>query len=132
MEGMLAVVVVGASTAAVATAQAKLVEAVAQRDNARDQTARLLELIKRGVYPEARRQEAHSALDSAEAVVAQAESALEEARQALGPAGAENPQIRDAIAALAQANLNLQRTTILAPADEIGRASCRDSVCQYV
>src|SRR3546814_7615280 len=57
---------IGASTAAVATAQAKLVEAVAQRDNARDQTARLLELLKRGVYPEARRQEAHPALDSAE------------------------------------------------------------------
>lgn len=108
---------IGASTAAVATAQAKLVEAIAQRDNARDQTARVLELIKRGVYPEARRQEARSTLDSAEAVVAQAEAALEEARQALGPSGADNPQIRDAIAALAQANLDLQRTTILAPAD---------------
>src|SRR5215207_9509722 len=41
---------IGASTAAVATAQAKLVEAVAKRDNARDQTARDLELIKKGVY----------------------------------------------------------------------------------
>src|SRR3546814_14231025 len=119
MEGMLAVVVVGASTAAVATAQAKLVEAVAQRDNARDQSARLLELIKRGVYPEARRQEAISAHDSAEAVVAQAESALEEARQALGPAGAANPPIRGAIAAMAQAN-------------QTGRATCRDGVSHYV
>src|SRR3546814_9192966 len=62
----------------------------------------MLELIKRGVYPEARRSEAQSTLDSAEAVVVQAEAALEEARQALGPSGAENPRIRDAIAALAQ------------------------------
>lgn len=108
---------IGASTAAVATAQAKLVEAVAQRDNARDQSARMLELINRGVYPEGRRQEARSALDAAEAVVGQAEAELEEARQALGPAGADNPQIRDAIAALAQANLDLQRTKILAPAE---------------
>ena len=108
---------IGASTAAVATAQAKLVEAVAKRDNARDQSARMLELIKRGVYPEARRSEAQSTLDSAEAVVLQAEAALEEARQALGPSGAENPQIRDAIAALAQANLDLQRTTVVAPTD---------------
>src|SRR3546814_20557457 len=82
---------IGASPAAVATAQAKLVEAVAQRDNARDQSARLLELIKRGVYPEARRQEALTTPDSADAGLAQAESALEEARQALGHAGAENP-----------------------------------------
>lgn len=108
---------VGASTAAVATAQAKVVEAIAKRDNARDQSARVLELIKRGVYPEARRQEALSTLDSAEAVVAQAEAELEEARQALGPEGADNPQVQDAIAALARANLDLQRTTVLAPSE---------------
>ena len=108
---------VGASTASVATAQAKVVEAVAKRDNARDQSARVLELIKRGVYPEARRQEALSTLDAAEAVVTQAEAELEEARQALGPQGADNPQVRDALAALAQANLDLQRTTVLAPSE---------------
>jgi multidrug resistance efflux pump len=108
---------IGASTAAVATAQAKVVEAVAKRDNARDQSARMLELINRGVYPEARRSEAQSTLDAAEAVVAQAEAELDEAREALGPSGADNPQVRDAIAALAQANLNLQRTTVLAPSE---------------
>jgi multidrug resistance efflux pump len=108
---------IGVSTAAVATAQAKLIEAVAKQDNARDQTARTLELIKRGVYPEARRSEAQSTLDAAEAVVAQAEAEVEEARQALGPSGVENPQIREAMAAVAQANLDLQRTTILAPSE---------------
>jgi multidrug resistance efflux pump len=108
---------IGASTAAVTTAAAKLAEAIAKRENVRDQTARTFELIKKGVYPAARRAEAQAASDSAEAVVAQAESELEKARQALGPTGAANPQIRDAMAALAQANLDLQRTTVLAPSE---------------
>jgi multidrug resistance efflux pump len=108
---------IGASTAAVATAQAKLVEAVAKRDNARDQTARAFELIKKGIYPEARRAQAQAILDSAEAVVAQAEAELEKARQALGPTGAANPQIREAMAAVEQANLDLQHTAVSAPSE---------------
>ena len=45
---------IGASTAAVATAQAKLVEAIAGRENARDQSKRTLELVRKGVDSEAR------------------------------------------------------------------------------
>ena len=108
---------IGASTASVATAQAKLVEAIAKRENARDQTARDFELIKKGVYAEARRAQAQAILDSAEAIVAQAEAELEKARQTLGPQGAANPQIREAMAAVEQANLDLQRTTVLAPSE---------------
>ena len=108
---------IGASTAAVATAQAKLVEAVAKRENARDQTSRDFELIKKGVYAEARRAQAQAILDSAEAIVAQTEAELEKARQTLGPQGAANPQIREAMAAVEQANLDLQRTTVLAPSE---------------
>ena len=108
---------IGASTAAVATAQAKLVEAVAKRENARDQTARDFELIKKGVYAEARRAQAQAIIDSAEAIVAQADAELEKARQTLGPQGADNPQIREAMAAVAQANLDLQRTSVLAPSE---------------
>jgi multidrug resistance efflux pump len=108
---------IGASTAAVATAQAKLAEAIAKRDNARDQTARTFELIKKGVYAQARQAQAQAAIDSAEAAVAAAEAELEKARQTLGPQGAANPQIREAMAALAQANLDLQRTSIVAPSE---------------
>ena len=108
---------IGASTAGVATAQAKLVEAVAKRENARDQTWRDFELIKKGIYAEARRAQAQAILESAEAVVAQTESELEKARQTLGPQGADNPQIREAMAAVAQANLDLQRTTVRAPSE---------------
>jgi multidrug resistance efflux pump len=108
---------IGASTAAVAAAQAKLAEAVAKRENAREQTARTFELIKKGVYAQARQQQAQTILDSAEAAVAQAEAEVEKARQTLGPQGAANPQIREAMGALAQANLDLTRTTVVAPSE---------------
>ena len=42
---------VGASTAAVDVAEARLVEEIAQRTNVRDQAARIFELIRVGVYP---------------------------------------------------------------------------------
>jgi multidrug resistance efflux pump len=110
---------VGASTAGVDAAQAKLVEEVAQRDNTREQAARVFELVRTGVYPVARRDQAQSLLDAAEAQVKRAHASLEQARQALGPQGADNPQIRDALAELEQARLDLTRTTLLAPDDGV-------------
>ena len=44
---------------------------------------------------------------------------LERARQALGPEGAENPQLREALAALEQAQLDLRRTSVTAPSDGV-------------
>jgi multidrug resistance efflux pump len=110
---------VGASTAAVDEAQAQLVQEIAQRDNVREQTARAFELVRVGVYPPARRDQAQSQLDAAEAQVQRAQASLEQARQALGPQGADNPQIREALAALEQARLDLARTTLLAPGDGV-------------
>ncbi len=108
---------IGASTAAVATAQAKLVESIALRENARDQTKRTFELVSKGVHSEARRAQAQATLDSAEAIVEQAVAELERAKQTLGPSGADNPQIREAMTVLAQANLDLQRATVRAPSE---------------
>ena len=54
-----------------------------------------------------------------EAQVQRAQASLEQARQALGPQGADNPQIREALAALEQARLDLARTTLLAPGDGV-------------
>src|SRR5215475_7900911 len=42
---------VGASTAGVDAAQAQLVEAIALRDNVREQAARVFELVRKNVYP---------------------------------------------------------------------------------
>ena len=110
---------VGASTAAVDAAQAQLVEEMAQRGNVREQAARVFELVRLGIYPRARGDQARSQLDEAEAQVKRAEATLEQARQELGPRGADNPQIREALAALEQARLDLARTTLLAPGDGV-------------
>lgn len=108
---------IGASTSAVDSAQARLVEAKAARDNQREQTQRALELVKRGVYAKAKEDDAAAQLKIAEATVTRAEADLEKARSELGPAGNDNPQLREALAALETARLNLLRTTVLSPSD---------------
>jgi multidrug resistance efflux pump len=110
---------VGASTAAVDEAQAQLVQELAQRDNVREQAARVFELVRTGVYAASKGDQARSELGTAEAQVQRAQASLEQARQALGPQGADNPQIRDALAALEQARLDLTRTTLRAPGDGV-------------
>ena len=110
---------VGVSTAAVDAAQAQLVEQIAERNNVREQAARVFELVRLGVYPVARSDQARSLLDAAEAQVQQAQASLEQARQALGPQGPDNPQIREALAALEQARLDLTHTTLRSPGDGV-------------
>src|SRR5262249_3035812 len=61
--------------------------------------------------------QAQGQLSAAEATVDQAKAELEKARQALGPQGQDNPEIRQAMAALARAQRDLADTTVLAPAD---------------
>jgi len=110
---------VGVSTAAVDAAQATLVEQIAERTNVRDQAARVFELVRHGVYPKARGDQAEALLGAAEAQVQQAQASLEQARQALGPRGTDNPQIREALAALEQARLDLANTTLRSPGDGV-------------
>jgi multidrug resistance efflux pump len=82
---------VGASTAAVDEAQAQLVQELAQRDNVREQAARVFELVRTGVYAKSKGDQAQSELGTAEAQVQRAQASLEQARQALGP---QAPTIR--------------------------------------
>jgi multidrug resistance efflux pump len=110
---------VGASTSAVDAAQAQLVQELAERTNVREQAGRVFELVRLGVYPKAKGDQAKSQLDAAEAQVQQAQASLEQARQALGPKGADNPQIREALAALEQARLELTHTILRAPGDGV-------------
>jgi multidrug resistance efflux pump len=110
---------IGASTAAVEAAQARLVEVRANATNTREQANRVFQLVERGIYARTRYDEAKAALDSSEAAVAGAEAALAKAQQELGPAGDNNPQIKEALAALERARLNLVRTTVTAPADGV-------------
>ncbi|AIC27747.1 RND family efflux transporter protein [Rhizobium etli bv. mimosae str. IE4771] len=106
---------IGASTASVDAAQAKLVQIQADRDNLRDQYARATELVKRGVFSKARFDAAKSAYDQAEASVSGAQADLAKAKEQLGPSGNDNPQLRAALAGLEKAQLDLVRTTVHAP-----------------
>ncbi|MNF65227.1 Multidrug resistance protein MdtN [compost metagenome] len=111
--------VLGASTASVDAAQAQLVSARAQRDNIREQARRVNQLVERGVFAPARQDEAKASLSSAEAAVSKAQADLERARQQLGPKGNDNPQFKQALAALEKARLDLVRTEVIAPADGV-------------
>ena len=110
---------IGASTASIDGAQARVVEARAARDNAEEQANRTTELVKRGIYSLAKLDTAQAELDQRSAAVVAAEASLTEAQAALGPAGANNPQLKEALARLERAQLDLLRTTVVAPADGV-------------
>ena len=80
---------IGASTAAVDEAQAQLVQELAPQDNVCEQAARVFELVRTGVYAKSKGDQAQSELGTAEAQVQRAQASLEQARQALGPQGAD-------------------------------------------
>lgn len=107
---------VGANTAAVATATAKLAGARVALDQAQVQGARVFDLVERGVFPAARGDEARGILETSQAGVSAAEAELDRAKQLLGGSdAANNPQVRRALAELEEARLNLARTTMTAP-----------------
>ena len=110
---------IGASTAAVASAQERLIEAEAKRDNVREQANRILQLVEKGVYAKARADTATKEIEVAEAEVREAEAELERAKQELGPQGSDNPQFREALADVEKAKLDLLRTTVSAPSDGV-------------
>lgn len=106
---------IGASTAAVEVAQAKVVDALAARNNAREQASRISELAGQGVLSKAELDNAIEARDRTQANLEAAEASLIQAKQSLGPAGENNPQILAAMAALEKAQLDLQKTEVRAP-----------------
>jgi len=105
----------GASTAAVDSAQARVVKETAELENVQAQTERVFELVKRGVYPASKADTARASLESARAVLTASQADLAKAREELGPKGADNPQLKAALAALERARLNLLYTTVKAP-----------------
>jgi len=110
---------IGASTAAVTSAQERLIEAQAKRDNVREHANRVLHLVEKGVYAKARKDQATKEIEVAEAGVREAASEVERARQELGPQGNDNPEFREALAAVEQAKLDLLHTTVSAPSDGV-------------
>lgn len=108
---------IGASTSEIASAEARSSAAIAKLDNVRKQSARIMELVSKGVYSAARGDQVQAELQTAQADVARARADVDTATRQLGPRGADNPQIRTAAADLARARLDLARSTVTAPAD---------------
>lgn len=108
---------IGANTAAVEVAQAKVIESLAARDNAREQAARVAELAAKGVLSESELDNANESKARAQAALEAAEASLVQAKHSLGPKGQDNPKILAAIASLEKAQLDLQRTRVIAPSD---------------
>ncbi len=106
---------IGAGTASVTTAQAGVVVAETQLDHVKTQSARVYELEKQQVFSRSEGDKARAAVKAAEAQLVSARAGLEKAKQALGKKGKKNPRIRSALAALKKAQLDLSRTTIVAP-----------------
>jgi multidrug resistance efflux pump len=106
---------IGAGTASVSTAQARVVEAQANVDHLKAQSKRVYELEKKQIYSVARGDKARAAVVKAQAQTESAKAELEKAKQELGVDGKANPKIRSAIAKLKKAQIDLSRTIILAP-----------------
>ncbi len=110
---------VDADTAAVAVAKANQVAARVRLDNSRQHAERNIALAKTGVISQSQLDDSLADVQSAEAQLAQATAALEKAKQALGPIGENNPQLKSALSDLDQALLNLSYTTLYAPGDGV-------------
>ena len=112
-----AVMSVGASTAALSAPAARVADAQAALANERAQYLRIQTLASRGDSPRAQLDTQQARLASAEAALQSVEAGLEEARRRLGPTGAENPQIRAALAQYQRARIDLNDTSVKAPID---------------
>lgn len=107
---------IGASSAQVASAQAKVARATSDLENTKLQTARIFEMERKGLVAAARGDDGRAQLSEAESRFAEAQAELQRAQQQLGPEGKDNPAIRAALAQLADAKLNLEWTELRAPA----------------
>ncbi len=107
----------GAQTAAVSLAAAQLGEARSQLEIAEQQYVRLNAVLKRSPDAVSKNEKDKTDLNykRAQAQVDSALANLEQAQQQMGKEGAENASIKSAVAALEDAQLDLERTTLRAP-----------------
>ncbi|WP_295890730.1 HlyD family secretion protein [uncultured Vibrio sp.] len=108
---------VGAQTASIAASQARLTSANVDLENVKLQSNRILEMAERGVVSKSDADQARANLASSRAAVRNAQADLEKSKQQLGADGEDNSQIKAALLALEQAQINLERTVITAPTD---------------
>ena len=107
---------VGAESADVASAQARLSRAETDLETEKLQSARVFDLEAKGLVAVAKGDESRRRLSEAEANVERARADLESEKAKLGDTGQDNPRIRAALSDLADAELKLGWTTLRAPA----------------
>jgi multidrug resistance efflux pump len=122
---------ISVSTAEVRSSQAALAKQRTELSTTLELSDIVFGLTKEKALSESDAIRARSEIERAKADVAKGEAELESARQRLGAAGDENPQVRHARSALEQARLDLANTTVTAPADGM-ITNLRLSVGQYV
>jgi len=107
----------GASTASVDAAEAGVTSARANLLRAEQDAVRLRRIKEEdpGAISDRRIETAEATFSAAQGQLGSAIANLEKARQDMGEAGDKNARIQQAQAALEQAELNLQRTTVTAP-----------------
>lgn len=111
----------GASTASVDAAAANVTAAQAGRFRAEQDAIRLRRIKEEdpGAISDRRLEQAEASLAVTKSQVTAAEAGLEKARQDLGETGDANSRILEAQTALAQAQLDLTRTSVIAPNDGV-------------
>lgn len=111
----------GASTANIDAAEAQLVSAKANLLRAEQDVVRLRRIKEEdpGAISDRRVELAEASFTAAKASVRAAEANVERARQDLGATGEANFRILQAQAGLEQAQLDLERTSVLAPDDGV-------------
>jgi multidrug resistance efflux pump len=122
---------ISVSTAEVRSSQAALNKQKTELSTTLELSDIVFGLTKEKALSESDAIRARSEIERAKADVARGEAELESARQRLGAAGDDNPQVRQARSALEQARLDLEYTTVIAPADGM-ITNLRLSVGQYV
>lgn len=102
---------------AVDAAKAQLAQRDAQWTDSKKNYFRIITLVRKGYYAKAGGDDALREVTVAKEAVIASQNELSEAQAKLGNAGDQNAQIQEATAVLAAAQLNLQYTTVLSPAD---------------
>lgn len=106
---------VGVATAAISSAQARLADAIANRETTQKGASRILALVEQGIYAKVKGEQIAGELEQAHAKVDQAEAEIRKEEAALGKKGQDNFRVKAALSNLASAQLDLADATITAP-----------------
>lgn len=107
----------GSDAAAVRAAEAEVQNQKVQLDKARTNARRIADLRRQGFVSAQAYDDAEAAVNAAAAQLAVAKARLHQARVNLGKTGDQNERIREAEAALKQAELDLAHTKVAATCD---------------